>query len=254
MDGHHAIAQLKTSREIDLVFSDIIMPGGLSGYDLAAQVREEYPHVKILLTSGYSQGAADVSGSHKVDHEFLRKPYRLSELLQRIRVTLDAPDTCQKTSPAPEPPTPVWTDDLTIGIDILDDDHNLLLQLIRHGSEVLLSDNGMSKADFFLKELIAYCKSHFEREEIVLQACEYPEAGNHARVHELLLTQLQDLRLRCQQGSLAFTDIQAFLDSWWTDHVLIMDRVFIPYLKGKEEQIATALERYFLKESLEFSE
>ena len=89
-NGQAALALLDRNSEIDLVFSDQVMPGGLSGLDLAAAIREKFPKVRIVLTSGYS---ADLIGQEKVDGlglKVLRKPYQQAELARIIRETLDS--------------------------------------------------------------------------------------------------------------------------------------------------------------------
>ncbi|WP_322965569.1 ATP-binding protein [Sphingomonas fuzhouensis] len=76
-----ALEELKTGAErFDLVFSDVMMPGQ-SGIDFAHGISRLYPHLRILLTSGYSQVIAD-EGSH--GFALLRKPYTVAELAQQI--------------------------------------------------------------------------------------------------------------------------------------------------------------------------
>jgi len=58
-----------------LVFSDVVMPGGISGIELAEKVRKRFPELPILLTTGYSE---DVSGNH--GFPVLQKPYELDSL------------------------------------------------------------------------------------------------------------------------------------------------------------------------------
>jgi DNA-binding LytR/AlgR family response regulator len=63
---------------IDAVFSDVVMPGGETGLDLALRLRAERPGVAVVLTSGYSARLAEGGGPEGV--EVLAKPYRLDEL------------------------------------------------------------------------------------------------------------------------------------------------------------------------------
>jgi CheY-like chemotaxis protein/anti-sigma regulatory factor (Ser/Thr protein kinase) len=65
---------------IDLVFSDIVMPGKMDGLSLARRLREIRPELPILLATGYSDAAADVRG----DFPILRKPYEIHQLSQAI--------------------------------------------------------------------------------------------------------------------------------------------------------------------------
>ncbi len=80
-----AIALLEPGAGIDLVFSDIVMPGKMSGTDLARWIHAQRPGIKVLLTSGYSAEAADGDlGGVKV----LSKPYTRAELGQAVHAAL----------------------------------------------------------------------------------------------------------------------------------------------------------------------
>jgi CheY-like chemotaxis protein len=65
---------------IDVVFSDIVMPGKMDGVKLAQAIKARRPDLPVLLTTGYSQSAKDVRG----DFPVLRKPYHLHELSQEL--------------------------------------------------------------------------------------------------------------------------------------------------------------------------
>jgi PAS domain S-box-containing protein len=80
----------KYQGEVDLLLTDMVMPGGVSGHDLAQQLLKKKPALKVIYTSGYS---AEVFRGDFVLPEgvaFLRKPYRAGELLTAVRQTLDA--------------------------------------------------------------------------------------------------------------------------------------------------------------------
>ena len=70
-----ALEQLTAGERPKLVFSDIVMPGGLSGIELARKVRNRFPELPILLTTGYSE---EVGGNH--GFPVLQKPYELDAL------------------------------------------------------------------------------------------------------------------------------------------------------------------------------
>jgi signal transduction histidine kinase len=83
-DGESALAVLERDPEIELVISDIAMPGGMSGLQLARIVRERHPSVPILLATGYSQYAAQVVNE---GFTLIEKPYRTNALAAVIRKT-----------------------------------------------------------------------------------------------------------------------------------------------------------------------
>ena len=85
-----ALAILKTDNEIDLLFSDVVMPGGINGFELAKQATELKPELKVLLTSGFTSKSVNHDDLIRFSSHMLGKPYRKSDLAQRIRVVLDA--------------------------------------------------------------------------------------------------------------------------------------------------------------------
>ncbi|MGB3245069.1 MAG: PAS domain S-box protein [Sulfitobacter sp.] len=88
--GDQAYQILKGGAQVDLVFSDLVMPGALNGYDLAAKIALEFPYLKVLLTSGYASDLRTDAMIHEQPHEILHKPYRQSELAQRLQALLAA--------------------------------------------------------------------------------------------------------------------------------------------------------------------
>lgn len=87
--GPVAIAILEAGEPIDLIFSDVVMPGGLTGYELAALARERRPLIKILLTSGYDAELAAAQDTTASSLRVLRKPYKQAELARALREVLD---------------------------------------------------------------------------------------------------------------------------------------------------------------------
>jgi signal transduction histidine kinase len=86
-NGDAALKVLSARRDIDLVFSDVIMPGEISGLDLAREVMARHPHIGLILTSGYTSRWTDPDGI-LARVEFVRKPYRRADLLTRLRKVL----------------------------------------------------------------------------------------------------------------------------------------------------------------------
>jgi signal transduction histidine kinase len=87
--GREALEILKReNRSIDLLFTDIVMPGGMNGIDLVVQMREYYPQIKALFTSGYTENAIP-NYNFCAGEELISKPYRRDVLATRIRKVLD---------------------------------------------------------------------------------------------------------------------------------------------------------------------
>jgi PAS domain S-box-containing protein len=82
--GQEAI-ELMASHDIDILFTDVIMPNGINGIELATCARETYPDLKIILASGYPLPALKLDRSSLSDFSFVQKPYRLSDLARALR-------------------------------------------------------------------------------------------------------------------------------------------------------------------------
>ncbi|MBE0531128.1 MAG: PAS domain S-box protein [Rhodospirillales bacterium] len=90
-DGNSAIKVMENTSPIDLILSDIIMPGGMSGLDLAEIVRQRWPETAVVLMSGYSYDEFSRRGINPDAVSLLRKPFTKHELLQKIE---DAVSEC----------------------------------------------------------------------------------------------------------------------------------------------------------------
>jgi CheY-like chemotaxis protein len=93
-----------TEGRVDLLFTDIVMPGGVNGLVLAERLRERKPDLSVLLTTGYNDELV-ADGPAAKDMDVLGKPYRRSELADRIRAALNAKHFA-KALPRPTPRQP----------------------------------------------------------------------------------------------------------------------------------------------------
>jgi CheY-like chemotaxis protein len=86
-NGAEAIEMFGSGEEFDLLFSDVVMPNGMNGVELAREARQRNKDIKVLLTSGY---AGDVMERHRAVGEFpiIDKPFRLGDLARRLRSIL----------------------------------------------------------------------------------------------------------------------------------------------------------------------
>lgn len=88
LDGPSALSLLSGGQDIDLLFTDVILPGGMSGPELVNALKESRPALKAVYTSGYA--ADSVLPEDEQGLEMLHKPYRVLDLGQTIRAALDA--------------------------------------------------------------------------------------------------------------------------------------------------------------------
>ncbi|MDH3473094.1 MAG: type II toxin-antitoxin system prevent-host-death family antitoxin [Rhodospirillales bacterium] len=88
-DARTALTVLDRIPQPDLLLSDVVLPGGLSGPDLAKQALELYPGLKVLFMSGYAEHAGRINGLAGKGAELLNKPFRKRDLALKLRAVLD---------------------------------------------------------------------------------------------------------------------------------------------------------------------
>ena len=87
-DGAKALEALASGVQIDLLFTDVVMPGGLNGREVADEARKLRPRLRVLFTSGYFEGALVRQGEIERDVQFIMKPYRRKDLAEKVRTLL----------------------------------------------------------------------------------------------------------------------------------------------------------------------
>jgi len=86
-----ALTVIESDGAVDVLFADIRLPGGMSGLELGQMVRDRWPEIRILLTSG-EPGVDDVRGAARADaFAVIGKPYRAAQLADALRQVLDSP-------------------------------------------------------------------------------------------------------------------------------------------------------------------
>jgi CheY-like chemotaxis protein len=88
-NGKQALAALESHSDIQMLFSDLIMPGGMNGVMLAQEARRRWPHLRVLLTTGYADTTLERGQTDTSEFEVLNKPYGRLELARRVRKILD---------------------------------------------------------------------------------------------------------------------------------------------------------------------
>jgi nitrogen-specific signal transduction histidine kinase len=89
-DGFEALSKLQEHTDVDLMFSDVVMPGGMNGFDLAEAARSMKPELRVVHTSGYPKGAMVHQDEPRFKEGFIiMKPYRREDLQKIIKDALD---------------------------------------------------------------------------------------------------------------------------------------------------------------------
>jgi PAS domain S-box-containing protein len=90
-NGVAALAALQAGTQVELLLTDVVMPGGLDGAQLAERARALRPGLRVLFTSGYAENALVHKGRLDPGVQLLSKPYRRQQLAAKVREVLDAP-------------------------------------------------------------------------------------------------------------------------------------------------------------------
>jgi signal transduction histidine kinase/CheY-like chemotaxis protein len=87
-DARDALAILRSDPDIEVLFSDVVMPGGMNGAQLAMEAQRLRPGLKVLLTSGYTASALSQEHGLPEQTDVLRKPYQREELASKLRLII----------------------------------------------------------------------------------------------------------------------------------------------------------------------
>jgi len=88
-DGPSALRLLQRQSNVDLLFTDVVLPGGMTGAQLAAEARGSRPRLKVLFTTGYARNAIVHHGRLDRGVQLIAKPFTVADLAARVRDVLD---------------------------------------------------------------------------------------------------------------------------------------------------------------------
>jgi PAS domain S-box-containing protein len=88
-DGDHGLDLLEKASTVDLIFTDIVMPGGMDGPEFALRARQMRPELPVLFTTGYTEATVLHRSAIRSGSNLVTKPYRIADLAAKVRNTLD---------------------------------------------------------------------------------------------------------------------------------------------------------------------
>ncbi|HEV8033668.1 response regulator [Yoonia sp.] len=87
-DGVQALEKLDQDITVDLLFTDMVMPGGVSGRELAEKAIKKRPDLKVLFTTGFSTDVSHTNNIMDQNVNVLKKPYRRATLIEKLNMAL----------------------------------------------------------------------------------------------------------------------------------------------------------------------
>jgi len=135
-----------------------------------------------------------------------------------------------------------WNDTMSIGIEDIDNDHKLLVNLLNLLDDAVADGQGKETTGSVLNSLSDYTEYHFSREEVMLKACNYPDLDRHIKAHEALKARVNEIRLDYEQGDSADIDhfVLEFLKDWLQAHIIGRDMLYQSCMKEHIEDVEKA--------------
>lgn len=127
-----------------------------------------------------------------------------------------------------------WSDNLSVGIQEIDDQHKVLVDLLNKLHTAIIERHGTEAAHEIVNELAEYTKIHFAVEESLMRILGYEGYEDHKHHHEQLIDELVELRdkLETQQKAVSF-ELLHFLKMWLTKHIMEEDQLYSPHFIDK---------------------
>ena len=127
-----------------------------------------------------------------------------------------------------------WDDRLSVGIEMIDNDHKKLLTLINNFETAVYYPTGERFEREALEEVVNYTKYHFQREEDLMQKHGYPEYESHKRQHEEMISKVNGFLAAYESHREDTVEkLTQFLKDWLINHIAGTDQRYGPYLRDK---------------------
>lgn len=127
-----------------------------------------------------------------------------------------------------------WDDKLSVGIDVIDEDHKKLIGLINTLQTAVMYSSGETYERQALKEVVDYTVYHFKREEDLMSEHGYPDFENHKESHHQMILEVQRLTDEYEKNrDGAINDLTLYLKSWLIKHIAGTDQQYSQFLLDK---------------------
>jgi len=125
-----------------------------------------------------------------------------------------------------------WHEDLSVGIELLDQDHRCLFSMLNELYDAVQYGTEATVITSLLDRLVLYTQDHFRHEEALMAECGYPDLINHRSEHNHLTAKVSELRQRLTDRSLESLSLELLVlfKTWLTSHIRISDFQYRPYL------------------------
>jgi hemerythrin-like metal-binding protein len=127
-----------------------------------------------------------------------------------------------------------WKKDYSVGIKGIDGQHKMMVDIINAFAAAVQRNEGSSKIESTLEDLIEYTKFHFATEEVLMGAVGYPFLTDHKRKHKTLIDQINGFQQRVlARDYISNQEVLAFLYDWLITHILTEDKKCMDLYRSK---------------------
>ncbi len=143
-------------------------------------------------------------------------------------------------------PLITWTPQLSVGVQPLDNDHKLLVSLINQLHDSVEDDQDRDTVGSVLNALVDYTEYHFEREEILMRVCGYPDLERHKKAHDAMKAKVKIIQNDYAKSETMDLggDVLDFIKDWFSEHVQNQDKLYQHSMDGKDQEIEAANRAY----------
>jgi hemerythrin len=127
-----------------------------------------------------------------------------------------------------------WSDKISVGVGMLDDDHRRLVEILNDCYDAVLKERKPEVLGDIMDSLIAYANTHFKREEDLFEETAYPDAVIHKKNHQEALRRLIEIQSKFRAGASVSlcNELLQFLADWLANHVIGMDQKYTKHLNA----------------------
>ena len=128
-----------------------------------------------------------------------------------------------------------WTDEISVGVKVLDDDHKILIGMINELQDALCKGFGLERIEKTFDQLEDYTHTHLSREESLMKSTGYVGYEEHKLAHGVWIRRLQEFKDKYYKEEVRSPHIEMnrFLQSWLFDHIKGVDFLYREHFKGK---------------------
>ena len=145
---------------------------------------------------------------------------------------------------SPTQPLIAWSNDFSIGIDEIDDQHKLLFDALNRLWAAILERAGREAMMAIVEDLERYCRDHFTAEEAFMAATGYQDLAGHAAAHGLFVDRLAAEKKVVLAGGQLSLDLVKFLKDWLASHIRVSDKAYAEALRQSNQPPVEA-DRFF---------